>query len=74
MVRNLKSQFIQNNIDYSEIRDKEDFLNIHKMYLDLDNIEKEIYTDEKEFYKFEDIDKNVIKKNEDKDIVFNYNF
>ena len=32
--------------DYSDKKDKEDYLNVHKMYLDLENIEKEIYMDE----------------------------
>jgi hypothetical protein len=39
------------------------------MYLDLDNIEKEIFTDEQEFYQKEDIEKSIIK--EINDIVSN---
>lgn len=34
--------------DYYEKKDKEDYFNVHKMYLDLDNIEKEFYQEEKE--------------------------
>lgn len=32
--------------DYSDVKDKEDYLNVHKMYINLDNIEKEVEIDD----------------------------
>ena len=35
-----------NKSEYNDPKDKEDYLNVHKMYINLDNIEKELETDE----------------------------